>query len=77
MPEGNFTIGIDIASIIVVCTYAAAVLILAILAVAALFKQRKLLAQINDTLMRQNAPVPSYAPPAPDLIKHRKLFILA
>jgi hypothetical protein len=66
MPEGNFSIGIDPVSIISVCAFAAVVLVLAILAVASLFKQKKLLAQINDTLMRQGASAPSYTPPVPN-----------
>jgi methionyl-tRNA synthetase len=62
MPD--YTLGLDIVSTIVICAYAAVVLVLAILAVAVLFKQKKILVQINNTLIRQGAIAPGYAPPA-------------
>lgn len=65
MPAGDYSISIDPVSIIAVCAFAAVVLILAILAVVLLFKQKSLLAQISDSL-RQGAPAPGYAPPVPN-----------
>ncbi len=61
----SYSIGLDPVTIIVVCAFAAAVLILAVLAIAILIKQKNLLSQIEYTLSRQGAPAQS-APPAPD-----------
>lgn len=74
MPEtltsnGNgFVIDFGITGIIVIA-YAAVLLILAVLAVVALFKQRSLLAKINDALARPGIgavpTAPAYMPPPP------------
>lgn len=69
MPDNNalsYTMGFDIVSTIAICAYAAVILVLAVLAVAALFKQKKLLAQINNTLIQQGVSASVCAPPAPN-----------
>jgi hypothetical protein len=66
LTSNGFVIDFGITGIIIIA-YAAVVLILAILAVIALFKQKSLLTQINNNLMRQgmgSAPAaPAYMPP--------------
>jgi hypothetical protein len=67
MPADNaitYSMGLDPVSTIAICAFAAVVLFLAILAVVLLFKQKSLLAQINNTLARQG--VPGSAAPVPN-----------
>lgn len=65
--NGIYTMGLDTTTIIVICAFAAVMLLLAILAIVALFRQKAALAKINDTLMRMAAPAapaaPAYMPP--------------
>ncbi len=54
---------LDLVSIIAICAFAAAMLVLAILAVVVLFRQKRLLALIHATLMQQGQ---GAALPVPD-----------
>lgn len=72
MPEDflPFSVGLDPVTIIVVCAFAAVMLILGVLALVALLRQNGLLKQIHAALMRQGAPIqtaPSYVPPSPNI----------
>jgi uncharacterized paraquat-inducible protein A len=67
MPDVSEGIVIDFGITgIIVAAYAVILLVLAVLSVAVLFRQKKLLTQINNTLMRQGVPPAGYASPAPN-----------